>query len=467
VTRMIIASHRSTHGQGRLAGLVLLLSMPAAAPAQQAAEPEPVPITLEEAVATSLAENPGYRIAGATAEIARADARASTARLLPAVEAGAGYARSVDPVFAFGTKLRQERFGETDFAVDALNRPDPITDWTMDVGLRWNLLDPTAWAGRSAARSRADAAGWDERWSGERTVFATRALYFVAVGADAGFEVAEAEEAAARATRDLFRRRGEAGLLTDADVLAAEAELRTAEARRLAAARDRDRAREDLALQLGWEVDRVPVPVDTLGAVRPPPAVVPKPAMPVTRRPDLQALAASREEAAAEARRAGASFLPRIEGFAGWSSHADQAFGVDGSDWTVGVALRWTVFSGLGRFAVRRQAAEAREIARIREADATRTARAQVVQARRDVAASWSGLEATRAAARAAREARHLMRRRFEEGLATPAELLQADARAVQAKGGEVQALVTYNVALARLQLVAPADAYRISEEKP
>lgn len=453
----------------RPAGFVLLLCAPATGAAQQSPIAEQVPITLDAAVATALDANPEHRIAGARTAIARAEARAGTAPLLPAVEAGAGYARSADPVFAFGTKLRQERFGESDFAVDALNRPDPINDWTMDVGLRWNLLDATAWAGRSAAGARAEAAGWDERWSRERTTFATRALYFAAVGADAALGVAEAEEAAARATRDLFRRRREAGLLTDADLLSAEAELRRAEARRVAARRDRDRAREELALHLGWDVDRVPVPVDTL--VAPAPLDETSRALPaatvVAPRADLQALAAARDAAGADATRAGVSFLPRVEGFAGWQSHADRAFGVDGSDWTVGVALRWTVFSGFGRFAARRQAVEAREIARIREADAVRTARAQVVQTRRDVAASWGGLEATRAAARAADEARRLMKRRFEEGLATPADLLQAEARAAEARGREVQALVTYNVALARLDLVAPTSASTTSEEMP
>lgn len=453
----------------RLAGLALLLFVPGRGTGQESSPAERVPITLEAAVATALDANPAHRIAGARTAIARAEARVGAAPLLPAVEAGAGYARSVDPVFAFGTKLRQERFGESDFAVDALNRPDPINDWTMDVGLRWNLLDPTAWAGRSAAGSRAEAAGWDERWSRERTTFATRALYFAAVGAEAALSVAEAEEAAARATRDLFRRRREAGLLTDADLLSAEAELRRAEARRVAARRDRDRAREELALHLGWDVDRVPIPVDTLGAPAPSdetPQALPAATI-VAPRADLQALAAARDAAGADATRAGVSFLPRVEGFAGWQSHADRAFGVDGSDWTVGVAVRWTVFSGFGRVAARRQAVEAREIARIREADAVRTARAQVVQTRRDVAASWSGLEATRAAARAADEARQLMKRRFEEGLATPADLLQAEARAAEGRGREVQALVAYNVALARLDLVAPTSASTIPEEMP
>lgn len=420
-----------------------------------------VALTLRDAVEEALSGNPTHRVAGRRTAIARADARAAGSGLLPSLEVGTGVTRSDDPVFAFGTRLRQERFAEADFALDALNRPDPISDWTMDAGLRWAPLDATRWAGRSAARSLVEAADWGETWSAEQTVFVTKVLYYGAAGADAALVAADAEEEAARAALDLFESREERGLLTRADALQAEAELRAAEAYRLAAERNVERAREDLALHLGWEIDRVPVPTDTLRA-----PVAPDARGPATTRADVRSLGAAREAAAAEFRRAGLSFLPRIEGFAGWSSHADRAFQTDGSNWTAGVALRWTVFAGFGRVADRQRVTEAREIASIRHEEAVRAARAEAAQALRDVHASRAGLEATRAAARAAGEARQLLRRRFDEGLATAAEFLQAEARAAGARSREVAALIDYNVALARLELVAPeADSRRSGQE--
>ena len=452
---------RSVRATLSVLGAAALVAVPRPMVGQQAEPEARTLLTLNDAVVEALAGNPAHRVSGRRASIARADARAAGSGLLPALEVGTGVTRSDDPVFAFGTRLRQERFAEADFALDALNRPDPISDWTMDAGLRWAPLDATRWAGRSAARSLVDAADWGETWSAEQTVFATKVLYFGAAGADAALLAAVAEEEAARAALELFESREERGLLTRADALQAEAELRAAEAYRLAAARNVERAREDLALHLGWEIDRVPVPTDTLSA--PPPPDAPRPA---TSRADVRSLAAAREAAAAEFRRAGLSFLPRIEGFAGWSSHADRAFGADGSNWTAGVALRWTVFAGFGRVADRQRATEAREIARIRHEEAVRAARAEAAQALRDVHASRAGLEATRAAARAAGEARELMRRRFDEGLATAAEFLQAEARAAGARSREVAALVDYNVALARLELVATgADDRRPQQE--
>ncbi|MFW6083606.1 MAG: TolC family protein [Gemmatimonadota bacterium] len=443
------------------AGLMLwaIVLSPAPLAAQQtegADGPSRVPLTLRDAIDEATSRNPGHRIVGSRADMARAGARSADSRLLPALEAGVGATRSDDPVFAFGTRLRQERFTQADFALDALNRPDPLTDWTMDVGLRWDVLDPTAWAGRSAARSRVDAANWKTSWSRERTEFRTKALYYHAVGTDSALRAAEVDESAARAAAELFRRREERGLLTRADVLQAEAELRAAEARRIAAERNRDRAREELALHLGWDIDRLPVPTDTLTAPPVPRWGSDAPAGRVSQRADVRSLGAAREAASADASRAGLSFLPRLEGFAAWSSHADEAFGTDGTDWTAGLALRWTVFAGFGRTADRQRATATREIARIQYEEAVRSASAEVEQARRDVVASRSGLEATRAAAAAAEEARLLMRRRFEEGLVTAAAFLQSEARAADARSRAVGALVDYNVALARLELVDP-----------
>lgn len=442
---------------GAALAISAIISFPGALPAQQGSaegDPSPEPLTLRDAIVEAASGNAAHRITGSHAEVARAGARTAGSRLLPSLEVGIGATRSSDPVFAFGTRLRQERFMQADFAIDALNRPHPLTDWTMDAGIRWSVLDPSAWAGRSAARSRVDAADWQTSWSRERTEFLTKTLYYGAVGADAALRAAEVDESATRAAAELFREREERGLLTRADVLQADAELRAAEARRIAAERDRDRAREELALHLGWDIRRVPVPTDTLAAPPLPRWESRAVSGAVSQRADIRALEAAREAAGADASRAGLSLLPRLEGFAGWSSHADEALGTDGTDWTAGIALRWTVFAGFGRAADRQRATAVREIARIRHEEAMRTAGAELEQARRDVVASRSGLEATRAAAAAAEEARLLMRRRFEEGLATAAAFLQAEARAADARSRAVGALVEYNVALARLELV-------------
>jgi outer membrane protein TolC len=216
----------------------------------------------------------------------------------------------------------------------------------------------------------------------------------------------------------------------------------------------RDESRASLGLHLGWDPAVLPVPSDTLGS---PTTLDPMSAAGFDgrARADLRMLASLRSAAQAEARGSRLAFLPVLDGFAQYASHAGAPFDSDGADWTVGLMLRWNLFSGLGRFAERQRTAAARRIATTRYEDALRAARSEFDRAHQAVSAAESQVTALQAAVAAAEEARDLMRRRFEEGLATASDLLQAEARAVGMRERAVEALAAHHIALARLDFVS------------
>lgn len=412
------------------------------------------PLTLDEAVARALEGNATLDEARLQARAADAGVREAAAFLWPTVGAEAGFVRSDDPVAVFGTKLRQGRFGEADFAIPALNQPDPVNDWTLAAGASWSVLDPARWSAREAARWSAEAAGKGADRTREAVIFRTRALYFQAVRADGQVRADERALEAARATAERIRRRRDEGILTDAHVFQARAEVEGARAQLTEAERIRASARADLAVYLGWPGDRVPVPVDTVMAVEAPEGRTFE-SLAVEDRADLLALEA--QVAAAEAResRAFRSRFPAVEGFTRLSTHARDFTGDREENWTVGVQLSVPVFTGFG-LSARRDAAELQKrAAEIRLTQARREARAELEDAARSVESARDALKASRAAARAAREGRRLLTRRFEEGMATVAELLQAEARAARMESRAVDALAMYQIALARLEFAA------------
>jgi len=374
------------------------------------------------------------------------------------VELDVGFQRSDDPVFAFGTRLRQGRFAAADLALDALNHPAPITDWSSGAGVRWSVLDPSAWARRARARHGADAAGWRAERAREGAELQARVLYWRAVGAEAGVEAAATAEEAARATLERFRRRREEGLLTQADVLRARAGVASARADRAEAERARDDVRARLGLALGWSPDTVPVPTDTLTR----PGESPLPARPTfdpSGRADVRARASLAAMGEAGREEALAAFAPRVEAFAGYERYADALLGKDGDAWSVGVMLRWTLFAGFSRPAALSRARAERDAAELSLARSEREAAAEVRSARRAVQASLRTVAATRAAEEAASEARDLMRRRFEEGLAGATDLLSAEAGASGARSRAVHALAAYHEAVARWRFALGRDA--------
>lgn len=441
----------------------LAIAAVAAAPAAaRAQEPGTVrPLSLDDAIAEALEGNASLAVARAETELAGAEARAAAAPLWPRLDLSTGWTRSNDPVFAFGTKLRQGIFTEADLALDALNDPDAIDDWSTGASLQWKLVSPQAWAGRSAAARAAEAADWKEVRTREATVLMTEARYYEAQRAAAQHVAALRAEEAARSARDVFARREAEGMLTRAEVLQAEAELQGAVAARIDAERREADALRRLSVHLGWSPDTRPLLTDSLHLSDVDVEAAERAGVPAApggfdaaQRADLQALERAREAASANATRARLGYLPELEGFGGWSMHGGDAFANDGDNWIAGLALRWNVFSGFGRSADAKRADAGRAIAEARYDEALRTARAEVEEARTAVVAARRAAAAAVVGDSAASLGRDLMKRRFEEGLATATDLLAAEARAAQARGRAIDAVAGQRLAEARLRFV-------------
>ncbi|MGB5302602.1 MAG: TolC family protein, partial [Gemmatimonadota bacterium] len=222
------------------------------------------PLSLEAALNESLAGNASLRIAAAQADMASAAASGASAVYWPRLDFESGFVRSNDPVFVFGTKLRQGTFSEPDFDVGALSNPDPINDWVNRISLQWKVFSPTDWTSRGEASLQAEAASWSAARTREATLTQTEVLYREAQRAGAQLQSARRAEESAAANRDVFSRRVEEGVLTRADLLQAEADYSFAVARRVDAERRDTDARRRLAVFLGGDGAEMPVLTDSL-----------------------------------------------------------------------------------------------------------------------------------------------------------------------------------------------------------
>ena len=416
------------------------------------------PLSLQTALDEAMAGNASLRIASARADMASAAAGGASAVYWPRLDFESGFVRSNDPVFVFGTKLRQGTFSEPDFDVGALNNPDPINDWVNRISLQWKVFSPADWTARGAAALQAEAAGWSAARTREATLTQTEVLYREAQRAGAQLQAARRAEEAAAANRDVLARRVEEGILTRADLLQAEADYSFAVARRVDAERIDADARRRLGVFLGGADAGMPVLTDSLRleAPRPESADRGDPSAPFDPavRADLLALSSARDAAEAGSKQAGRQYLPEIGMFANYGIHASEAFRRDGDNWTVGVGLKWNIFSGFSRSKDRQRADAAQSIAETRYQQALRQANAELAEARDAVSAARQGVAATLAAEAAAGAGAELMRRRFEEGLATANDLLQAESRRAQAESRAIDAQAGFLMAEAQLRFV-------------
>lgn len=387
------------------------------------------PLTLGEALAR--ADTAGYanRIAaGATRERA-GQALAPYRGILPSVRLEAAYLRTTDPLNSFGFLLRQRAVTPAAFNPTTLNDPAAIGNLMTGVVVEQPLFNADAWLGRSAARAARDATAAAETWTRGGTAVQVVQAYFGAVLAAEQVTTLRAASAAGAAHVRQAEAMVRQGMATRSDALLASVKAGEVDAQLLEAESAARQARRGLATLLGAPADSgwtLPESLPPLDAVRAVAGLAGTDSGGTAARADVQAAELGRAAAEADARRAAALYLPRLNGFGrlDWNS-ADAPFSGKRA-WTLGVMLSWSPFAGAQELAERRSAAGRRDGARAMAQAAGAQAALEIAAARDRQAVALARLAiADRSVAQAA-EAHRIVGRKYDGGLATVSELLDA-----------------------------------------
>src|SRR5690242_14405813 len=197
---------------------LLLLPLIAAFVAGQGAFPDS--LALRDAVAVALNTNKAIAASQSSANAAGAQVKEARAGFLPKVNYSESWARSDNPVFVFSSLLTEHQFGEQNFLVGPLNRPDFLNNFQSLVTTDQTIYDAgqTRHAVRGATLTKEMA---DENSRGTRMQViqsVVRAYYGAVLSAE---QVKVADQAVRSAEADLERAQSvrSAGLSTDSDVL--------------------------------------------------------------------------------------------------------------------------------------------------------------------------------------------------------------------------------------------------------
>lgn len=410
--------------------LLLAAALAGAVPATAQSPTSPPRLTLAEALRRADGAAYANRGARAAAEGQRAAARGALRGVLPAVGADASSLRTADPINAFGFSLKQRGVSMASFNPATLNDPSATTNYAAGLTFQQPLVNADAWAGLRAARSAASATEAQAQW----TRVTTRANVVQAFyGAVVAREMAVTMLAADRAAREHVRAAELAaanGLVTKSDALLARVRAGEVEAQLLEAQSRARLARAQLALLLGAPGDTAFSLPDSL-----PHAVGQAPGGDaVTTRADVKAASLARDAARFDRQRAGASMLPRVNGFARYEWNSPDRIAAGKPMWTVGAMLSWSPFGGGSELADLQGAS-----ARLRGAEVqAEGARAAAALDQQDADEAWRVAEARAAiadtAVRQSDEALRIVRRKYEGGLSSISELLDASAANTQAR---------------------------------
>ena len=379
----------------------------------------------------------GNRAAAGTAAEKAAQALAPLKGILPSVRVEAGYIRTTDPIGAFGSTLRQRTITEADFDPSRLNYPRAIGNYQGGIVLEQPLFNADAWLGRRAALRASDASRASKDWTRlSIRVEVVRAYYGVVLAADRATMLRSAARAAHahQAQAEAMVRQG---LVTKSDALLAAIRAGEMDAQLAEADGGATTARRQLAVLLGG--DGAALPADVAAPAELPSAerirtVIAADTASIILQPraDVDAAARGLDAARADALRARSAYLPRINSFArvDWNS-PDRVYGGD-RNWTAGIMASWSLFAGASDIADVRSASAREAEARAQAEAAQANARLDVEQTRTTLAVALTRLAIAERTIAQGVEAHRIVARKYEGGLATVVELLDAQTAETQ-----------------------------------
>ena len=385
-------------------------------------------LDLPQAVAIALEKNPARKMALADTQVAHAQVALAQSGFLPRFSFAETATIGNDPVYVFGTRLRQGRFTQADFGLNKLNYPDPIGNFSSRLGGQWNLFDSFAktYQLRSAKLTEESSAKQLNR-ADQEVIFRVIDSYYSIAVARKQVEVAEQTTKTAQAMLASSSARVEAGSAVESDALSARVNL---------ASRQQDLIRAQSNLQISLSQFETALGA-TLGSGQQPAATLKEQTISATsleetearalkQRPDLLAIASQVEAQHNGVKAAKAAYGPRLDVFGSWQADNSSMFSGGSSNWLTGAELRVDLFSR------EREARLSMEKASLSRAEAAKkmaedNIRLDVRRAWLEHDASRQMLDVSRASVKQAEESLRMMRDRYESGLATITDLLRAE----------------------------------------
>jgi outer membrane protein TolC len=402
-------------------GLFLLFSMGRLAAGAQE------PLTLRQAINQALGQSPEAAMARADKQDAGLEATMARTQLLPQLGFTEDISHGNDPVYVFGTRLRQRQFTQADFALNALNFPQPIGNFSTRFSGQWMVFDSFK---TQKEIHRADlfkgSAANGARAVDQQIVFHVVAAYQQVLYAQREIDVAQHEQETAAALLRSVDEHVKAGLAVESDQMSAEVNVAARTEELIAAQGD---------LELAWAALREAMGAPELKTteLKPiEPHVFPQGMLEeeigtaAKTRPDLIALVQAQSAQAYAVGAAKSDFGPRVSAYGNWEEDQSSFAGSGGNNWVAGVQISVDILP-IGKRAQLDREGVAKQKIDAQMAATQQHLRLEVSQAHIHRQTAALQLETARAAMDQSAESLRILKNRYDAGLATITDLLRAE----------------------------------------
>ncbi|MFH2092023.1 MAG: TolC family protein [Pseudomonadota bacterium] len=413
-------------------------------------------LTLATAVKIALETNPDLQASGFSILSAREKMVQARSGAMPQVALTGQYSHTTNPMWAFGTRLNQESITTQDFDPARLNDPDGITNYSSIVSFTWPVYDRgQTWYGIDQARLNQEAATLLADRTRQQVIAGTITAYIGVLLAMENQAVLDQVVETARSHLKLIQSRYDGGFVAKSDLLRAQVHIADLEQQVAEAKSQVDISKCWLAVAMGvvgMDEYILSTPLKSedliLGNLD---SWISKA---LTNRPDLKHLTLQKNMAQKEIEKSQSSRNPSFNLTGNYEINTED-FHDQGNNYTIGAALSVPLFTG-GR--ISSSIREAR--IHLQQVEAMLKGLDQQIcgetrQAFFNARSAWERIKVATAVVSQSKEALRIVKNRYNSGLFTITDLLDAEAMVQKSLTNQLKAVHDYKAAKTRLELAA------------
>ena len=393
-----------------------------------------------------LDNNLQVKMAQKEAELADAELLGTRAMYLPNINASYTISNTNNPLYAFGSKLNQERITMMDFNPDNLNSPKSISTFATKLEIQQPIINMDAVYQKKAGQVKSEVLKIKTERTKEYVQFELKKAYMTLQMAYKMVETLENARTTTLANKKVIDNYYKNGIIQKSEVLYMDVRLKEIENQIQFAKSNVKNASDYLYFLLDENYqNKVLKPTESLEYQEN--MVENNPTLNINRK-DLQAYQKSLEAYDLMIKSSKAKFLPKLNAFGSFEMYDNKIAQFDANGYLAGIQLSWNVFDGLKakgeqekyKAELSKAETEIQQYQKQSELELNKTSR-QVQDAENKV-------NLTKLAWEQSKEAYRIRKNRYDQGLEKSADLLTSETQMSQKELEHIQAIFEYNTAV-------------------
>ena len=391
-------------------------------------------------------QNLQVKLANNEAKLAQAELLQTRAMYLPNVNASYTFSNTNNPLYAFGSKLNQERIMQMDFDPAKLNAPDAISNFATKIEVQQPIINMDAVYLKKAGQVKSEVLKIKAERTKEYIQFEFKKAYMQLQLAYRMLETLENAKATTLANKKVIDNYFKNGMIQKTEVLYIDVRVKEIENQIAYAKSNIKNASDYLYFLLDEEsFNKVFKPTEKLEFQN---QILENTATLNVERKDLQAYQKSLEAYDYLIKSTKAKFLPRLNAFGSFELYDNKfaQFGANG--YLAGVQLSWNVFDGLKAKSEQEKYKAEFTKAQTEITQYNKQSQLELNKANRQVQDAENKVNLTKLALEQSKEAYRIRKNRYDQGLEKSSDLLMSETTMSQKDLEYQQAIFEYNVAL-------------------